>query len=269
VQAFERFLTAVRLGADADRTAAETAAQAVLTTLFERISGGQAADMVEQLKPPDGFVPARLTLRNRPAESFDLHEFLRRVAHREHADEETARAHAGVVLHALQVVLPPQEVTDAVAQLPAEFAVLLSSPWRPQRRATAGQDLLQLVADRSGSAEEETRRVTEAVLEALAERLPDREVDALAQQLGEELRAALERGRGRRTAPRRLTVDKFLELLGERLETDPSRAREHARSVLSALVEFVDDRLLADLLNELPDDYADLLCPSHSPAGSR
>jgi hypothetical protein len=68
-------------------------------------------------------------------------------------------------------------------------------------------------------------------------------------------------GCAHRTAPRRLTVDKFLELLGERLQTDPVQARERARSVLSALVEFVDDQLLADLLIELPDDYADLLCP--------
>ena len=50
-------------------------------------------------------------------------------------------------------------------------------------------------------------------------------------------------------------------MLGERLRTDPGRARERAWPVLSAVVEFVDDRLLADLLTELPDDYADLLCP--------
>jgi uncharacterized protein (DUF2267 family) len=261
MQAFERFLTAVRLGAQVDRPTAEVIARAVLTTLFERISGGQAADIVEQLKPPEGFLPATSTLPNRQAEPFDLDEFLRRVAHRERGDEDSARAHAIVALRALQLVIPPQEVRDAVDQLPGALAGLLSSPWRPQHRPPTGRDLVQLVAERSGLAAEEAGRVTEGVLEALAERLPDREVDALEKQLGDDLQAALERGRARRTAPRRLTVEKFLELLGERLQTEPAQAREHARSVLSALVEFIDDRLLADLLIELPDDYADLLCP--------
>jgi uncharacterized protein (DUF2267 family) len=268
VQAFERFITAVRLGADLDRRAAERAAQAVLTTLFERISGGQADDMVEQLKPPERFVPGTSTLPNRPAEPFDLDEFMRRVAHREHADEDSARTHAIVVLHALRLVVPPQEVSDAVDQLPGEFAVLLSSPWRAQQPSTTEGDLVQLVADRGGPAAEEARRVTEGVLDVLAERLPDKEVDALGQRLPDDLHAALERGRADRTAPRRLTADKFLELLGEHLQTDPLHAREHARLVLPALVEFVDDRLLADLLIELPDDYADLISPSHSRAGS-
>jgi uncharacterized protein (DUF2267 family) len=260
VQAFERFLTGVRLGARADRPAAETTAQAVLTTLFERLSGGQAADMVEQLKPPDGFVPARATLRNRPAEAFDLEEFLRRVAHREHGDNDAAQTHASVVVHALQLAIPAKEVRDAVDQLPAEFAVLLSSPWRPQQPLTADRELVRLVADRSGLAPEEAGQVTEGVLEVLAERLPDKEVDALLLQLGDGVRAALERGRADRTAPRRLTVDKFLAVVGERLQTDPTQARERARPVLSAVVELIDDRLLADLLTELPDDYADLLC---------
>jgi uncharacterized protein (DUF2267 family) len=41
VQTFERFLTAVRLDAGVDRRAAERTAQAVLTTLFERVSEGR------------------------------------------------------------------------------------------------------------------------------------------------------------------------------------------------------------------------------------
>ncbi|MCU1670673.1 MAG: hypothetical protein JWP40_3600 [Blastococcus sp.] len=261
MQAFDRFLTGVRLGARADRRSAETTAKAVLSTLFERLSGGQAADMAEQLKPPDGFVPARAVLRNRPAEAFDLDEFLRRVAGGEHGDADSARTHAGVVLHALELVVPHKEIRDAVDQLPAEFAVLLASPWRPQQPLTAERDLVGLVAERSGLPAEEAGRVTEGVLEALAERLPDKEVDALVEQLGDGLKAPLERGRALRTAPRRLTVEKFLDVLGERLQTDPAQARERARPVLSAVVEFVDDRLLADLLTELPDDYADLLCP--------
>jgi hypothetical protein len=39
--------------------------------------------------------------------------------------------------------------------------------------------------------------------------------------------------------------------------------------VLQALVKTVDDRMLGELLTELSDDYADLLVPTPSPAGSR
>ncbi|SFL14019.1 DUF2267 domain-containing protein [Geodermatophilus ruber] len=268
MHAFDRFITAVQLGADLDRGSAERVAQAVLTTLSERLSGGQADDLAQQLKPPDGFLPGTATLRNRQAESFELDEFLRRVAGREQADEDAARAHTTVVLHALRLVVPSTEVEDAVAQLPADFAGLLSSPWRSQRPVSAGRDLVQLVTARGGPDGQEARRVTEGVLEVLAERLPDREVGALAQQLPDDLRPALERGRAARTAPRRLTAEAFLEVLAERLQTDPLQAREHARAVLSALVEVVDDALLAGLLTELPDDYADLLVPRRSPAGS-
>jgi uncharacterized protein (DUF2267 family) len=268
VQAFERFITAVRLGAGVDRREAEPAAQAVLTTLFERISGGQADDVAQRLKLPDGLVPSTLTLRNRPADRFGLDEFLRRVAERENVDEDLARAHTTTTLNALRLVVPRKEFADTVDQLPAEFEQLLSAPWRPHRPLLTIQDLLQLIADRSGLSADEARGVTEAVLEALAERLPDKEVAALVDRLPDDLHAALERGRARRTAPRRLDLDDFLELLGERMGTDPEGARERARDVLQVLAEALDDGILADLLVELPDDYADLFSPRRSPAGS-
>ena len=268
MQAFERFITAVRLGAGADRREAESAAQAVLATLFERISGGQADDVAQRLRLPGGFLPGTLTLRNRPADRFGLDEFLRRVAERENVDEDVARAHTTTVLNALRLVVPRKEFADTVDQLPAEFEQLVSAPWRPHRPLLTVQDLLQLVADRSGLAADEARRATEAVLEALAERLPDTAVAALVDRLPDDLRAALERGRARRTAPRRLDLDDFLVLLGERMGADPQEARERARAVLQVLAEALDDQMLADLLVELPDDYADLFSPWHSPAGS-
>jgi uncharacterized protein (DUF2267 family) len=268
VQAFERFITAVRLGTGGDRRAAERAAQAVVTTLFERISGGQADDVTQYLKPPDGVVPGELTLRNRPSDGFGLDEFLRRVAQREHVDEDVARAHTTTVLNALRLVLPRKEFADTADQLPAEFEQLLSASWRPHRPLLTIQQLMQLIAERSGLSAEDARRATEAVLEALAERLPDEEVAALVNRLPDDLHAPLERGRASRTAPRRLDVDGFLELVGERMQTDPLQARERARAVLQVLVEALDDTMVAALLRELPDDYADLLAPAHSPAGS-
>jgi uncharacterized protein (DUF2267 family) len=262
VHTFERLLTAVRTGAEVDRPAAQHTVQAVLTPFLERLSGGQADDLARALRAPDGVVPGTATLRNRPAEAFDRAEFLRRVAEREGTDEATARRHAAVVLHALQLVAPPRETRDAVDQLPGDFADLLSTPWRPRLSPSAGREVVELVADRSGLAAEQAGRVTEAVLEVLAERLPDAEVDALAGQLPPDLQPALERGRVQRSAPRGLTVEALLELLAERVESGPERAREHAGTVLPTLVAVLDDPLLADLLVQLPDDMADLVAPA-------
>jgi uncharacterized protein (DUF2267 family) len=240
----------------------------VLTTLFERISGGQADDLVQRLKPPDGFVPSTLTLRTRPADHSGLDEFLHRLSEREHVPEDVSRAHATTVLNALRIVVPPKEYADTVDQLPAEFEQLLSAPWRRYHPLMTIQNLLQLIADRGGLAAEEATRVTEGILEALAERLPDKEVDALVERLPDDLHAALQRGRARRTAPRQLDLDDFLELLGERLGTDPQQAREHAGAVLQVLAEALDDQMLADLLVQLPDDYAELFLRRPSRVGS-
>jgi uncharacterized protein (DUF2267 family) len=242
-----------------NRPAAERSARAVVTTLCERLSGGQAADLVEQLRPPDDFVPGVSTLRSRQAEPFGLDEFLRRVAQRDHLGEDIARSRAIAVLHALRLVVPSPEIQDSVDQLPAEFDPLLESWGRRRLVLTSGRDLALLVADRNGLAVEEAGRVGEGVLAVLAERLPDREVDELEQQLPTDLQAALERGRARRSAPRRLTVDAFLDLLGDRVGTDHEQAREYARAVLPPLVAAVDDRMLADLLIQLPDDIAELV----------
>jgi uncharacterized protein (DUF2267 family) len=208
-------------------------------------------------------------LRSRPADRFELDEFLRRVAEREHVEQDVARAHTTTVLNALRLVIPQKEWADTVDQLPAEFEQLLSAPWRPLHRFLTVQALLEVVADRSGLSVEEARRVTEAVLEVLAERLPDQRVDELAHHLPDDVHPALGRGRARRTAPRRLDLEDFLQLLAERMGVDLEQARDRARIVLQALVKTVDDRMLGELLTELSDDYADLLVPTPSPAGSR
>jgi uncharacterized protein (DUF2267 family) len=268
VEVFERFITLVRLGTDSDRRHAERTAQAVLTTLFERLSGGQADDLVQYLLPPDGFVGGESTLRNRPADHFGLDEFLRRVDRREHVDQDTARAHAATVLHALRLVVPTREFEDAVDQLPKEYSELWSAAWRPFRPLMPIDELRRLVAERGGLDTEEAGRSLEGVLEALAEGLPDKEVDELARRMPDELRAVLDHGRARRTAPRRLDADGFVQLLAERMQTDPHHAHVYARTVFQVLPEVLDDRMLADLLVQLPDDYADLLCPDRLPAGS-
>lgn len=258
MQTYERFLTAVQLGTDTDERATECIARAVLTTLLERLSGGQADDLVQQLRPPPEVVSGTATLRNRPAESYDVEEFLRRVERREPTRDGDTRTHVSAVLQALRLVVSPAETADTLAQLPSGLADLGRAPGRPRHPAASGEELVRAVARRGDLALEEAGRVTEGVLEALAERLPDREVNELTLQLPDDLSPPLARGRARRTAPRGLDVDAFLDLVGERLTVDPVLARTSARTVLPELAAAVDDPVLADVLVQLPDGAADL-----------
>ncbi|SFK51247.1 DUF2267 domain-containing protein [Geodermatophilus ruber] len=268
MQTFERFRTAVRLGTGWDRRTADHGAQSVLVTLFERITGGQAADVAQQLSPPDGFLPQPLMERSRPAERFGVEEFLRRVAEREHVDTEAARLLTSTVLNALGLVIPHKEWKDTVAQLPTEFEQLWSIPWRPRHPLQSAADLLDPVGARSGLSTDEARRVADAVLHILAECLSVTVAGELAQRLPDDLRAPLEQGLAHRSAPLPFTPENFLKLLAVRLGTDPQSARERARAVLQVLVEEIDDSVLADLLAELPADFDDLLVPTPSRAGS-
>jgi uncharacterized protein (DUF2267 family) len=107
-----------------DGDMAERAARATLTTLAERLSSGQARDLLEQ-------VPAEM----RPwldtesdAERFDVDEFLRRVAEREGVDVETAERHARAVFATLREAVGDEKYLDVTVQLPPDYAVLLPGP---------------------------------------------------------------------------------------------------------------------------------------------
>src|ERR1700736_6184283 len=88
--AYGEFIRTVQDAADLDREPAERAAHVVLQTLAERLPGGEARDLAEQL-PPD--LAGWLGAKGR-AEAFDLDEFLRRVAEREQVNLRAAERHA-------------------------------------------------------------------------------------------------------------------------------------------------------------------------------
>ena len=107
---------------DDTRRAAEVAITATLETLNERLTGGEAEDLAAQL--PKEVQPA-LRPKTEEAEAFSLEEFYRRVAEREGVDIETARIDAEAVMRTLREAVTPGELDDVLAQLPAEFNMLL------------------------------------------------------------------------------------------------------------------------------------------------
>jgi uncharacterized protein (DUF2267 family) len=127
--AADPFLARIAERAGLDEAAAQRAAAAVLETLGERITAGEAEDIEPQL-PPEYREPLhRGAGRHRgKAEPFDLREFLRRVAEREGVRPSEAEEHARAVLQTLRETISEKEFDDMWAQIPDEFRVLLRSP---------------------------------------------------------------------------------------------------------------------------------------------
>jgi uncharacterized protein (DUF2267 family) len=106
------FLETVRQRTGAGTTAeAEAATGAVLATLAERLSAGQARALAGYL--PADLRPALGDARS-PARAFDYAEFLAGIA----TQREPAETRARAVLSTLREATPEPEIQDSLAQLP-------------------------------------------------------------------------------------------------------------------------------------------------------
>jgi uncharacterized protein (DUF2267 family) len=119
---YEEFLNKVqdRIG-PAQTDEARRAITATLSTLSERISGGEAEDLAAQL-PQELKEPIQRS--GEQAEAFSLEEFLARVGEREGVNTDTARNHASAVMTVLGEAVSGGQLDDIRAQLPQEFAPL-------------------------------------------------------------------------------------------------------------------------------------------------
>lgn len=103
---------------------AEAMVHAVLETLGERLTRGEAEDLANYLEGEA--VQWLADVESRDAEDFSAAEFVDRVARRTEVSEATARASIQVVGDALVDVVPPEEIERALEQLPAGFDSLLA-----------------------------------------------------------------------------------------------------------------------------------------------
>ena len=119
---YEEFLNKVqdRLG-PAQPDEARLAIIATLETLGERISGGEASYLAEQL-PEELKEP--LHQAGEDNEEFSLDEFLRRVGEREDVEADEAREHVSAVMTVLTEAVSGGELDNIRAQLPQEFEPL-------------------------------------------------------------------------------------------------------------------------------------------------
>ncbi len=119
---YDQFIEAVAQRAQVSRDEAEALARATLMTLSERINGGQARDLAEQL--PDR-IRGWLLPTDENAERFDPLEFLRRIS--AHAEVDTDRAEQGTraVLATLRDAVTHKEFSDMFCQLPKDYWIVV------------------------------------------------------------------------------------------------------------------------------------------------
>ena len=122
---YNEFIARVADGVGVSESVAQELARAVLATLAERITGGEARDLAEQLPLPlqNSLLPAQ-----EEAEAFDFVEFVRRVADRTGTDFSVAEMAVNVVLATLRDAVTPGEFDDVISQLPDDFKRVGISP---------------------------------------------------------------------------------------------------------------------------------------------
>ncbi|SBT40938.1 DUF2809 domain-containing protein [Micromonospora auratinigra] len=109
-------LVAQRTGASSEQATAF--ARATLTTLAERIDGGEARDLADRL--PAGLRPYAFG-PGETAERFGLDVFVQRVSGRADVDVAAAKDGVTAVFDVLREAVGPAAYAQAVGQLPAEY----------------------------------------------------------------------------------------------------------------------------------------------------
>jgi uncharacterized protein (DUF2267 family) len=234
----------------------DRAARAVLQTLAERISKGEARDLAQHLPP--GLAPW-LATESGP-EPFDVDEFLRRVADREGGVSlAQAERDARAVFAMLGRLAPAEEIDDMAAQLPNDFAPLVAEAQHRFHHVMPYETFVEKVAERAALERRQAERAVSAVLETLAERISGGEVEDLIADLPPELHAALRNGNElSHGAARPLSLEEFVVHVAEREGVTPAAAAEHARAVFATLREAVPETEFLDVTAQLPRDYAAL-----------
>jgi uncharacterized protein (DUF2267 family) len=262
---YEQFIESVERAAHTSREEAERAAQATLRTLAERLTGGEARHVAQELPQP---AAAWLHDGNR-AEQLSITEFVRRVAEREGVPEETAGEHARAVFAALGQALSGKELHDMVSELPKDFRELTEAARRAREEAIRhsvpeidADEFVRRVAARAGLDFDAAVLATTAVLEALGYRITRGEADDIEAFLPRELHPPLDLGEAASGgAARRLTLDEFLDRIADLENISRTEARDHAHAVLVTLREALPEPEVHDLLSQLPKDYRLLLDP--------
>jgi uncharacterized protein (DUF2267 family) len=250
----DEVITTVAQAIRSDRETARRTIQVTLQTLGERIDAGEARHLAGEL----GEQLAPWVATSSPAERFDVHEFVRRVAERAGIGVELAEDHVKAVFVGLERALSDRAFAHLRSQLSSDFLRLL--PIGPEIVVMPAESFTQRVADRARIAPDEARRATEAVLETLAMRIAGGEVYDLKVRLPVAFHPALDRGEALGGGEaRRMSVDAFVRRVAEREGTSVEQARRDVAAVLGTVREAIGELEFLDVTAQLPEDYQALI----------
>jgi uncharacterized protein (DUF2267 family) len=236
------FLERVRTGAGLDSpTAARDAADAVLGALADHLGERQAEELADALP---GDVGDALLDDAGPAESFDLGEFLARVADRAGVGESAVLTLSRAVFAATEAAAGG-ELADAREQLSRDFDLAFEAG-----TPMTGNEFVAAVGRRAGLTGDDARPAAEAVLHTLGERVSRGEAEDLATYLPDALARALLAG-SRRNPPD-FGRDEFLARVAGRAGGSRPDARAHAATVFDVLGEVAGERAVGDVRSQLP-----------------
>jgi uncharacterized protein (DUF2267 family) len=260
---YESFVASVERQAHASREEAERAIQATLRTLAERLTGVEARHVAAELPPR----AAEWLHDGKKPQPFGLAEFLHRVAEREGVTEETAQEHAKAVFAALGKALDGNDLHGMVSELPKDFDELVAAAREAHEETflldaprIGADEFVRRVAARAGLDFNDAVLATTAVLEAVGYRIPRGEAEEIEAFLPRELHPPIDLGEtASGGAARRLTLQEFLDRIGDIESVRRDDAREHAHAVLVTLREALPEPEAHHLLSLLPEDYGSLL----------
>ncbi|SCL13800.1 Uncharacterized conserved protein, DUF2267 family [Micromonospora rhizosphaerae] len=130
------FIEVVARRAGVPSEKAEAVSRATLETLTDRITAGQASHIAGQLPVElrQNLHKTTTAMGAQIAESFELDEFVERVAARAGVDVAMADAGMRAVLSTIGEVVSKDELQDLVSQLPKEFWEIIQAGARVEVR---------------------------------------------------------------------------------------------------------------------------------------
>lgn len=233
----------------------ERALQAVMCTLSQHVSGGEARDLRRSLPEPLRPLFDRCMLHREGAASrFDRAELLSRVAHHLNVLPGTAEQITIAVLGVVSSRLPPKEVADVASQLPHDLRELWSAAAPEAPRHPLFHDIERSVALPEGTT---GAAAFCAVMSTLARRLTRTEAMRLADAFGPKLRAVLgpfveHRAEDAESFDR----DGFFARIANVLKVEAPEPI--VRAVIPAVKEHLSEECATHLRSVLPRDLAKL-----------
>lgn len=243
------FLDIVRDRADVSTPEAERTAEAVLKTLSEGISHGEAADLGNEL--PEQFRQVLLETERARAEPPSFDEFVSRVSERLEVDDHEALRRSQAVVAALSEVVGVDEVEDARDQLPPEYEELFQPG-----EALGSENFVQAVADHGDLSRSHAWSASEATLSVLGERLSKGEAEDVAEYLPDRAANWLVPDEPARALD--YDFDELVSHVADEENISEDRAQRHVEAVTDVLAETVGDSEFENMASQLPETYEPL-----------